>query len=172
MLCRQFRSFQMCWWPLMGDMDRNWSHVGALKRGIIICAVKVLSTNKKPTWDACGYQLSRPSKGLTLGPFSATPHTTMPHPRLPFGSSISPSLHTLDEKTHISQPVSWPHFIHSSALEDKKCHIPLTQQLSHIPENLNPWLHYCGNLEYCNMSYLHKSFLTEMTQMNTALCVL
>jgi hypothetical protein len=66
-----------------GDMGRNWSYVGALKRGIIICAVKVLSTNKKPTWDACGYQLSRPSKGLTLGPFSANPHTTMPHPYLP-----------------------------------------------------------------------------------------
>lgn len=104
----------------MEDMGRNWSYVGALKRGIIICAVKVLSTNKKPTWDACGYQLSRPSKGLTLGPFSATQHTTMPYPHLPFGSPISPSLHKLDEETHISQPVSWPHFIHLSALEDKK----------------------------------------------------
>jgi len=80
-----------------------------------------------------------------------------------FGLPTSPSLHKLDEVTHISQPVSWPHFIHLSALEDKKCHIPLTQQLCHIPENLNSWLHYCGNLEYCNMSYLHKSFVTEMT---------
>ena len=81
-LCRQFKSFQMSWWQIKGDKGRNWSCVGALKRGIIICAVKVLSTNKNPTWDACGYQLSKPSKGPTLGPISATPHTTMPHPHL------------------------------------------------------------------------------------------
>jgi len=45
----------MCWWQIKGDMGRNWSYMGALKRGIIICAVKVLSINKNPTWDACGY---------------------------------------------------------------------------------------------------------------------
>jgi len=72
-------------------MGRNWSYVGALKRGIIISAVKVLSTNKNPTWDACGYRLSRPSKGLTLGPLSAT----LPTPPL-FGSPMSPSFHKLD----------------------------------------------------------------------------
>jgi hypothetical protein len=47
---------------MLAKQGRNWSYVGALKRGIIICAVKVLGTNKKPTWEACGYQLSMPSK--------------------------------------------------------------------------------------------------------------
>jgi len=61
---------------MKGDMGRNWSYVGALKSGIIICAVKVLSTNEKSTWKACSYRLSRPSKGLTTGPLSETPHTT------------------------------------------------------------------------------------------------
>lgn len=99
----------------------------------------------------------------TWAPFSNPTYNHAPPTPPLFGSPISRSFHKLDEETHISQPVSWPHFIHLLALEDKICYIPLTQQLCNIPENLNPWLHDCGNLKYCNMSYLHKSFVTEMT---------
>jgi hypothetical protein len=112
MLCRRFRSSQMCCWPIMGDTSRNWVICGSPEKGHnYMCsegAQHQQETNLGSMWLSTVKSLKR----AETWPLYSTPtHNHVPTTPPLVGTPILPSLHRLDEENYITQPASWPHFI-------------------------------------------------------------